>query len=233
MEYYKFKSLNIKNGFFYKPYNFGTSLDNTDFSNNINMVINELDIKKISMVLQKHTDIIKKVTLENCDDIIEADGMVTNIPNIGLGTKVADCQAILLYDPIKKVIGNIHSGWRGTVKKIVGNAIKIMVNDYNCSLNDIKVCICPSIMQDHFEVDEDVYDLFKNSFSNIDKYTIYKEETKKYYIDTLLLNKDYLISLGIKDDNIELSNICTMCDNKFYSYRYDKTTGRNLAVIAL
>ena len=89
-------------------------------------------------------------------------------------------------------------------------------------------------MQDHFEVDKDVYDIFKEKFSKIDKYTIYKKEINKYYIDTVKLNKDYLISLGLKKTNIYLSNLCTMCDNRFHSYRIDKEkSGRNLAIISL
>ena len=109
-----------------------------------------------------------------------------------------------------------------------------MINDYKCKKENIKAFICPSIMQDHFEVDEDVYLLFKDSFSNIDKYTIYKENINKYYIDTVNLNKDFLVSLGLDNNNIYLSNLCTMCDNRFHSYRREKElSGRNIAIISL
>ena len=234
MNYYKFNDLNIRHGFFYKPYSFNKNLNEEDFNKNIDLVKSEFKLDDVVEVVQKHTNIIKKVTKDNMYEETVADGMITNLENIGLMIKVADCQAILLYDSKNKVIGNIHSGWRGTLSKIVENAINIMVNDYNSDKENIKVYICPSIMQDHFEVDEDVYLLFKNEFSNIDKYTIYKENINKYYIDTVNLNKDYLISLGLKENNIVLSNLCTMCDDKFHSYRKEKElSGRNAAIISL
>ena len=234
MNYYKFDNLNIKHGFFYKPYSFNKSLNKEEYENNLKLVKEELKLNDLVEVTQKHTNIVKKVTKENMYEEIVADGMITDLKDIGLFIKVADCQAILLYDDKNKVIGNIHSGWRGTVNKIVENAINIMINDYKCNKDNIKVFICPSIMQDHFEVDEDVYLLFKDKFKNIDKYTIYKENTNKYYIDTINLNKDYLIELGLNKNNIYLSNLCTMCDDRFHSYRREKeNSGRNIAVISL
>ena len=108
------------------------------------------------------------------DEETIADAMITNLRDVGLAIKVADCQAILLYDEKNKVIANVHSGWKGTVEKILGNVIDTMITDYNCDTKNIKAYICPSILQDHFEVDKDVYDIFKEKFSKIDKYTIYK-----------------------------------------------------------
>ena len=226
--------IGTKNAFFIKPYNFNkNTISEEEFNTNIKKVKNELNIDNLALVTQRHTADVKKVTFENINEETVADAMVTDIPNIGLGVKVADCQAIFLYDPIKRVIGCVHSGWRGTVKKIVKNALDIMVNDYGSVISDIKVVICPSILQDHFEVDYDVYLEFKNSFNDIDKYTIYKEDLNKYYIDQETLNKDYLMSLGIK--YIKVANTCTVCNgNKIHSYRYEKeNSGRHLAVISL
>lgn len=234
MKYYKFDNLNIRHGFFYKPYSFNKNLDEVEFNKNVDLVKSEFELDSIIEVVQKHTNIIKKVTKDNMFDETVADGMITNLKNVGLMIKVADCQAILLYDDKNKVIANVHSGWRGTLNKIVGNAINIMINDYNCSPKNIKAFICPSVMQDHFEVDSDVYLLFKNEFNNIDKYTIYEKNINKYYIDTVNLNKDYLISLGLMENNIVLSNLCTMCDDRFHSYRREKdSSGRNAAIISL
>ena len=234
MKYYKFDNLNIRHGFFYKPYSFNKNLNKEEYIKNLELVKEELNLIDIVEVTQKHTNIVKKVTIDNMFEETIADAMITNLKDVGLAIKVADCQAILVYDEKNKVIANVHSGWKGTVEKILGNVIDIMITDYNCDTKNIKAYICPSILQDHFEVDKDVYDIFKEKFSKIDKYTIYKKEINKYYIDTVKLNKDYLISLGLKKTNIYLSNLCTMCDNRFHSYRIDKEkSGRNLAIISL
>src|SRR5574344_813382 len=205
-EYHKmFEKLNLKNAFFTKPYNFNANLiKKEELDKTYDEVKKLMGIETIATVNQKHTSIIKKITLDNLNELNDADGMITNIEGIGLATKVADCQAIFLYDPVKKVIGNIHSGWRGTVSHIVKNAIEIMLNDYKCDIQDIEVYICPSIGGCHFEVDLDVYLDFKNNFLfDIDKYTI--KSNNKYYIDTKKINKEYLISLGILEKNIEIS----------------------------
>lgn len=232
---YTFENLSINNAFFVKPYDFNANLiEKEQLLKEYNDIKKLFNIDTIATVKQEHTSIIKKVTLDNVNDIDVADGMITNIKGIGLATKVADCQAIFLYDQGKKVIGNIHSGWRGTIKHIVKSAIDIMINDYNCDIKNIKVFINPSIGQCHFEVDLDVYIEFKNEFKkfNIDSYTIKKNN--KYYIDTEMLNRDYLIKLGVLKENIEISEICTVCNgNIIHSYRYDKdNSGRNLAIIS-
>lgn len=235
-KYYTFEGLSINNAFFIKPYNFNSNLiEKEKLLEEYDDVKKLLNIDTIATIKQEHTSIIKKVTLDNVNAIDIADGMITNIKGIGLATKVADCQAIFLYDPVKEVIGNIHSGWRGTIKHIVKNAIDIMINDYNCDIKNIKVFINPSIGQCHFEVDKDVYIEFKNNFKefNIDDYVLTKNS--KYYIDSEMLNKDYLILIGIEENNIEISNICTVCNGDIiHSYRYDKDiSGRNLAIISL
>ena len=113
--------------------------------------------------------------------------------------------------------------------------IDIMTENYNSKLEDIEVYILPSIDKCHFEVQVDVYNEFKNSFNNIDKYTIYKKDIDRYYIDTKSLNRDYLISLGINKNNIYVNELCSVCEGKhIHSYRFDKEkSGRNLAVISL
>ena len=112
------------------------------------------------------------------------------------------------------MIGNIHSGWRGTLKRIVINAIHLMEEKFNSNPSGIEIYICPSILKCCFEVDKDVEMLFKDEFHdiNIDEFIEYRNKTKnvneltktrlkaliiynlnqKYYIDTVeSLNKFY------------------------------------------
>ena len=178
--------------------------------------------------------IIKKITTNvKYPDLEGADGLITNLNHQSLITTSADCIIFLLYDPIKKVIANVHSGWKGTLKKIVINAISQMQKEYDCQPQDIICCICPSIRQCHFEVDKDVYELYKNTFPKYQDTII--ERQPKWHIDTVEINKRLLIAKGLKESNIIDSQICTVCHQKeINSCRADKSQFRlNVAVIEL
>ncbi len=230
---YKFENLDINNAFLSKPYDIK---NNSDMRNkSLSFIMDSFKTEKIAMVSQIHSNKVICIDENNYNLNLEADGMITNVPGIALGIKVADCQAIYLYDPINKVVGNIHSGWKGTLNCILYNAINLMKTKYNCNLENIKVYFCPSICQNCFEVDEDVYIMFKNNFNNFDKYILYKKNINKYYIDTVSLNKDLLLSYGLLDNNIYINNSCTKCNyDIFHSYRAEKNnSGRNGAFIML
>ena len=150
----------------------------------------------------------------------------------------ADCQSIILYDKKNEVIGNIHSGWKGTLNKILSNAIKLMIEEYSSNVEDIIVCIGPSILECCFEVDKDVVDMFFNNFNDIDEFIKLgdiKEDKQKYYIDTMGINKKELINLGVLEENIYLSNICTKCSrDNYYSYRaHGQDSGRNVTLVCM
>lgn len=196
-----------------------------------------LDYTKVIKPHQTHTtnvEIVNEVkTLEN------VDGLLTNKAGLTLLTTSADCISLLLYDPIKKVIGSIHSGWRGTLAGMCKTAINKMIQGFNSNSEDIICCICPSIRKCCFEVDEDVKNLFYEKYKNLPeiKDIIIKDEIKegkqKYKIDTVKINICLLKDLGLKEENIIDSNICTVChSNEFHSYRADKEgSGRNAALI--
>ena len=95
--------------------------------------------------------------------------MITNKKNIILTTTNADCILLLFFDPVKKVIANTHSGWKGTLQEISVKTVNKMKEEYGCDPKDIIVCICPSIRKCHFEVDKDVYEMFYNQFKKLGK----------------------------------------------------------------
>lgn len=205
-------------------------------------ICNALKLDKTNMLKphQTHTDRVEIVedTQKYYDNV---DGVITNKRNIILCTTSADCTSLLFYDPIKKVIADVHSGWRGTIQKIGQKAVQKMIEKYECKPEDIICCICPHIRKCHFEVEDDVMHLFKSKFKYTGKISqIIKEGRKidgvqKYNIDTTLINTLILKEIGIADENIIDSNICTVCESdKFHSYRVDKeNSGRNAAIITL
>ena len=160
---------------------------------------NENDLKELSKKYkiikgnQTHSTNVKVITKDNINEVFEnVDGLITNLKNIYLLTVVADCQGILLFDKKNKVIGNIHSGWRGTLNRIIKNAVNIMINEFNSNVENIKVYFSPCIHKCCFEVSSDVKEMFEKEFSDleIENYITKGNKEDKYYIDTLKLKKD-------------------------------------------
>ena len=195
------------------------------FSNkNLNQILKELNINNYYEVKQTHSDIIHIID-NNYTNTQIGDALITKDINKPIIIKVADCIPILLYDKENKIIALIHSGWKGTLEYITNKTIKIMQDKYNSKPQNINAYIYPSIRQCHFEIEEDVYKLFKDKIKNINKYTIKKDI--KYYIDLQSIIIDNLKELGI--NNIFDTNICTYCNHdKYYSYRYNHTDKRNI-----
>ena len=188
---------------------------------------------------QIHSNFVERVDNESKMHT-DIDGLVTNKEGISLSLRFADCTPIYLYDPIKNVIGNIHSGWKGTAGKIGQKAVLKMIKEYGSNPEDIICCLGPCIQKCHFKVDEDVKNIFEETFlymKNSDIISIgeVEEGKQKYYIDTTLINRLMLEELGIKSENIIESKLCTVCHSDvFHSYRKDKeNSGRNTAIIGI
>lgn len=232
-EYLQFNRLNefknVIHGFTLRVKGKDTEYD--EVCSDLNLSKNYVEIKK-----QVHSN---KIAIVNDNSIItEVDGLITNKKNIPLFIRTSDCISIIIYDPIKEVIGNIHSGWRGTLKRIIINGIELMKKEFSSNSEDLLIAMFPSIGKCHFEVDEDVKILFEEEFKdiNIDKYITkgeIKEGKQKYYIDLNNINIDIMLNLKVKKENILNTGICTMCENdKFYSHRC-KDEERNLTVIEM
>lgn len=181
---------------------------------------------------QRHTDVVKCVEfLENSissrnDRYANTDGLVTNMKGAVLGTSNADCILLIFFDPVKMVVANVHSGWRGTFQKIAVNAVDMMVQKYGSNPKDIICCICPSIRKCHFEVEKDVRDMceeifgYTNQTDSFIEYAGNKEGTDKWFIDTVLINKIMLKDAGLLAENIVDSGICSVCNSDLvHSYR--------------
>ncbi len=156
---------------------------------------------------------------------LTGDAMVANIKGASIAIQQADCQAILMYDPQKKVIANVHAGWRGNIKNIIGRCVESMQVSFSCDPQDMVAAVSPSLGPCCSE--------FKNYKDEIDKkYWQYKN--KYDHFNLWMMSFDQLLSAGLQRKNIELSNICTKCnDHMFFSYRKKNQTGRFVSVIGL
>ena len=130
---------------------------------------------------QIHSSIVHEVTGGDAGTGVvrpakfEADGMVTNEAGITLTVLHADCVPILLADPVKRCIGAVHSGWRGTTAKIGMQAVRKMQDLYKSRPEDILAAIGPSICRDCYEVSGDVIEKADLAFKD-------RKETRAFYI---------------------------------------------------
>lgn len=197
---------------------------------NLNIICRELGLnsKEIYKGKQAHTDVIKYITDQNKEDYLfevnnneEIDGYITGK---GITTLVttADCNAVIIYDTKNNKVANVHSGWKGTIKKIYIQAIDKMQEEFGSNPKDLIVCVSPSVQSCCFSSeDEEFKKLFTETWPYEDEYiTQDKINTNRFHIDlTYVITKD-LINKGVLEENIHFAGICTCCNDKhFYSYR--------------
>ena len=184
-----------------------------------------VEVADFTYTQQTHTTNVKRVyARERGHSFPETDGMITDVPGICLVTSYADCVPLYFVDPVKKVIGLSHSGWRGTVGKIGKVTVELMQKTYGSDPKDILAAIGPSICQDCYEVSEDVIVKFQKSFE--EKYwpeLFYQKENGKYQLNLWKANELVFEEAGILKKHIAVTNVCTHCNpDILFSHR---TTG--------
>jgi len=185
---------------------------------------------------QTHSDNIKIITKKETkgwknleDAIADCDALITNEKDIILTILTADCVPILLYDSEKKVVAAVHAGWKGTKAKIVAKTVLKMNEIYACKFENIIAALAPSIGACCYEVGEDVAKHF------FDTPKAYMQREDKYMLDLPYINKYQLLEVGLSEDKIEMSDVCTFCEvDKYFSYRKEQgCSGRFMSMIGM
>jgi YfiH family protein len=158
-------------------------------------------------------------------DKLVGDAMVSNIRGKFLAMQVADCQSVLMYEPVRQVIANVHAGWRGSIKNIVGLTIKTMERKFGCYSRNIVAGISPSLGPCCAQ--------FVNYQKEIPA-MYWKYKNDRDHFDFWSISRDQLCDAGVLIENIDVSQVCTKCDTgNFFSFRGEKNTGRFASVIGL
>lgn len=170
----------------------------------------------------------------------DADGLVTDRPGIPLMTIHADCPAILLYDPVRRVTGALHSGWRGTVGKIGLAAVQLMSRQYGSRPQDILAGVGPSIGPCCYQIGEPVLSQVEAAFGpSLAAELLPLQPDGSRHFDLWQAIYLTLREAGLQPQNIEQGELCTLCHNdRFFSYRATppaerENYGQFVAVIAL
>ncbi len=209
--------------------------DTANVARNRKMITLKMGMKPLVFLNQVHGTDIKVLKKDDSDfsiqfepgrEIYTADAVITDMKGVFLVIQVADCQAVMLYDPKSQVIANIHSGWRGSVKNILGKCLARMTKEFGCNPENILAGISPSLgpcCAEFINYEKEIpNELWK-----------YKHRDKDCF-DFWQISADQLVTAGVGKENIENMGMCTKCSTKqFYSYRAQKITGRFASMISM
>ena len=204
------------------------------------------DAQSIVSVSQIHSADVRVVGKANAgqgyyaEEAFECDGYVTNTKGITLGVKTADCVPILMEarDDTGRVmaVGAVHAGWRGSVSKIAAECIK-KLSAFGASPENIRVCIGPAICGECYVVREDFYNsvLAELGERDVKRFVTPTDQSGVWCCDLREMNREILISAGVRAENIEISDECTCCmPDKYFSHRFTGgKRGTMLSVISM
>ena len=188
--------------------------------------------ERMTYVHQHHSDIMLKVEekdvgkgKDSFEDGLECDALYTYLKNTPLCIFHADCVPIFFIDETRDLVGIIHAGFKGTMKHVAYKAINEILNTEQLDIKDFKFYIGPFRQKESFEVDDTT------------KQAIIEAGFEKTIIgdhfDNGLANVLDLYRLGVKDEQITVSNYDTVSDDRFYSAYLKTPVGRLVSLIYL
>ncbi|CAN5907097.1 peptidoglycan editing factor PgeF [soil metagenome] len=155
---------------------------------------------------------------------VEADAAVTDDPELLLVIGVADCAPLLFHDPVQRVVGAAHAGWRGTAQGVARNVVTALGEHYGSRPEDLQVAVGPSIVGPCYQVGPEVKAAFdaQGFPQTVAPPDDAADGLERYRLDIGVANRFVLTEAGVPDGNIFDLNACTHCDaTQFYSHRRD------------
>ena len=166
-----------------------------------------------------------------------ADALITDVPDVVLMTLHADCQPILLVDPVRRAVAAVHAGWRGTVADVGGSAVAAMAEAFGSDPADVLAYLGPAIGPGENEVGDEVIAAWLEQARNLgdDAQRAVTKPGLKFHFDVPTANRLLLQRAGLTPQHIEVSNICTKSSkDAWFSHRgHGPNAGREGALIAI
>ncbi len=198
---------------------------------NRQLIKQRLNIPLLASARQVHGDQILTLdqTLTRDQEFDGYDALISNQPGLGLMIQQADCQAVLLYDPLTPAVAAIHCGWRGSIMNIITRTIQAMVNTFDTNPSSLKAFISPSLGPCCAE--------FINYRTELPA-ALYSFQVRANHFDFWQISRMQLGRAGVQPENIAQAGICPACSPDYFSYRRacrssNGITGRNGSIIAL
>ena len=191
--------------------------------------LQELGLHPDNLVMVKQVHGSTIVAAERPDPELSempADGLITKVPGLVLGIRTADCVPVIFWDPVQKVAGIAHGGWKGVKDGILSQMLKIFEKKSGTKMTDLRVAIGPSIRKCCYEVGSEFLGYFPGFYSG---------KGAKGHLDLVGVVKSRLLKRGVLESHIYDTGLCTVCENKkFFSYRMEsQTPERILSVISI
>lgn len=198
--------------------NLSKSVDDDAYLENRKLIGTRYDLPQDAYWLeQKHTNIC--LTAYTPHDA--ADASFTDKPHEVLVAMHADCLPILLVNESATEAAAIHAGWRSLGSGIIENTLEF----FKDSPGNIQAWLGPAISRKHFEVGQDVFDVFVGYHDFLQEDFHPHPNPEKYFLDISGGAQRVLRNCGIA--TITASGLCTFADrDRFYSHRRDRITGR-------
>ena len=182
---------------------------------------------------QVHQTRIVEVSEETkSEELMETDALITAKSGLCIAVMSADCVPILLYDKTNQVVAAVHSGWRGTVARILEKTLRHMRMAYGTRGSDVMAGIGPSVSQDAYEVGEEVVESVHQAFGSESKQMI-TQSGNKAKLDLWKANKLQLLQFGVDPARIEIADLCTVKNNNYFFSARKGDAGRFAAGIML
>lgn len=186
---------------------------------------------------QLHTDIVLRVGRADRgtgllrEQQTVCDGIITDAPGVALVCFSADCTPILLYDPVRRAVGAVHAGWRGTAQGIARKAVEAMTREFGCQPEHIRAAIGPCISRCCFETGPEVPEAMLAALGSEAEAAI-ELHGDKYHVDLKALNRMHLQRAGVQ--TVDVSRDCTMCQpGRFWSHRASNGVRGSLAAVIM
>lgn len=206
---------------------------------------------------QVHSAVIHHVA-EAPKEPLVGDGLITDLQNVVLSVRTADCIPVLVADKKRKAVGAFHAGWRGTLARIVEKGVGEMQAKFGSKPKDIVAAVGPGIHRCCYEVDESFHDKFASQFAYSKdlfeevfdsnalhiKYPLlflnqrapgHGAPAMNAHLDLVEANRRQLMDAGVPEKNIWVSDLCTSCrTDLLFSHRAEHgETGRMMAAIGI
>lgn len=192
---------------------------------------------------QTHTNNVRIVTKEDAGkgivrprDYENTDGLITDVPGLVLGTFYADCVPLFFADPVRRVVGTSHAGWRGTIAEIGPVTVRRMTEVFGCKPENIHAAVGPCICQDCYEVSTDVAEQFEARFPSREygEGILRPGNPGHAYLNLREANRQLLSEAGLLPENIEVTDVCTCCNAEaLFSHRASQGKRGNLGAFIM
>jgi YfiH family protein len=188
-------------------------------------------------VIRVHAADAGKGARERGSHVGLGDALITNDPDVVLLTLHADCQPILIVDPVQRAVAAVHAGWRGTVADVAGATVVAMTHEFGSNPAHLLAYLGPAIGPEANEVGDEVIEAWLEQARDLGESALraVRKPGPKHHFDVPEANRLLLRRAGLLDVQIETSPICTRSNtDTWFSHRgHGPNAGREGALIAL